>query len=383
MQYRRFGKTNLTVSVFSMGTMRSLASISNFQATLARAIHLGINHIETAGAYGDSETWLGDTLKTVQPLLRLQDEVPLPPLVVTTKVVPTPDAASMARQIDASLSRLQLEKIDCLALHGINTWEHLGWIMAAGGCMEAVLAAKAAGKIGHIGFSTHAAREVIEATIKTHLFEFVNLHYYYLFQRHAPILELAQQQDLGVFIISPADKGGQLFAPSPQLRSLCSPFDPMILMYRWLLSDPRITTLSTGPAIPAELLAVASVADATQPLHPSEIAALERLEDHSDQALGADKCHQCYQCLPCPEEIHIPEVLRLRNLTVAYDMTTFGQYRYRMFENAGHWFPGKQANRCTDCGDCLPRCPEELTIPDLLRDTHARLQGPARRRLWG
>ncbi len=95
-----------------------------------------------------------------------------------------------------------------------------------------------------------------------------------------------------------------------------------------------------------------------------------------------DRCRQCYQCLPCPEAINIPEVLRLRNLAIAYNMTEFGQYRYQMFENAGHWFPGKKGNRCTECGDCLPRCPEQLEIPKLLKDSHQRLNGSPRRRLW-
>ena len=106
-----------------------------------------------------------------------------------------------------------------------------------------------------------------------------------------------------------------------------------------------------------------------------------RLKQENER-LGSDRCAQCYDCLPCPEAINIPEVLRLRNLAIAHDMKAFGEYRYRMFENAGHWFPGKRGDRCTDCGDCLPRCPEQLDIPRLLRDTHDRLSGPKRRRLW-
>ncbi|MFM7575321.1 MAG: 4Fe-4S dicluster domain-containing protein, partial [Microcystaceae cyanobacterium] len=109
----------------------------------------------------------------------------------------------------------------------------------------------------------------------------------------------------------------------------------------------------------------------------------ERLDQTQTETLGSDRCRQCYQCLPCPENIAIPDILRLRNLAIAYDMEKFGQYRYQMLENAGHWFPGRRGEHCTDCGDCLPRCPEKLDIPQLLRDSHQRFQGNPRRRLWG
>ncbi|MBW4460628.1 MAG: aldo/keto reductase [Nodosilinea sp. WJT8-NPBG4] len=374
MDYRRFGRTNLSLSVLSLGTMRALESEKVFRDTLTAGLALGINHIETAQGYGTSERWLGAFLKTAA----VPDK-----LVITTKITPQPDAATMSQRIEESLERLGLNQIHCLAIHGINTPKHLAWVSDAGGCMAAVRRFQAEGRIGHVGFSTHGSREVIEGAIASDQFDFVNLHYYYFFQRHAPILDLATEQDMGIFIISPGDKGGMLYTPPAQLEELCAPFTPLELTYRWLLTDPRITTLSTGPAIPAELAALEGLGDRTQPLTAAEFAALERLSAQESVALGSDRCAQCYDCLPCPEAINIPEVLRLRNLTVAYDMQAFGEYRYRMFENAGHWFPGSKANRCTDCGDCLPRCPEKLDIPTLLRDTHDRLQGPARRRLWG
>jgi hypothetical protein len=376
MHYRRFGKTNLQLSAFSCGTMRCLASQAEARETVERAIASGINHLETARGYGNSERYLGNILHDRLSVSREQ-------LHVTTKLPPTPDAELMGRWIEESLERLKLDYLDCLAIHGINTWEHLAWVKSPTGCMAAVQAAVAKGLVKHVGFSTHAPLEVILAAIATDLFEFVNLHYYYFFQHHAAAVELAHQKDLGIFIISPADKGGRLYAPSPTLERLCHPFSPLALNYRFLLSDRRITTLSVGPANPRELAAPLAVADRDEPLTPEETEALARLEAHARDALGSDRCSQCYQCLPCPETINIPEVLRLRNLSVAYDMTDFGQYRYRMFENAGHWFPGVKGNRCTNCGDCLPRCPEQLDIPALLFDAHERLNGSPRRRLWG
>lgn len=366
MHYRRFGKTELVLSVFSLGTMRCLENTEVLQQVLTAAVNHGINHIETAQAYGQSERYIG------QALSRLDRSK----LVLTTKLLPGSD---VERLVDQSLERLGTSYIDCLAIHGVNTLEHLQQIDQM---MPGLTSVLDDGRVRHIGASSHGALEVVMGAIAHPIISFINLHYYFFNPRNAPAIDLAHQNDLGIFIISPGDKGGQLYTPPDRLTALCAPFDPLLLTYRWLLSDPRITTLSVGPAIAPQLDWPLQIAGQTGPLTPPEQTTLEKLEQLLHTTLDTDLCHQCHQCLPCPEAINIPEVLRLRNLAVAYDMTKFGKYRYGMFERAGHWFPGRKGNRCTDCGDCLPRCPQQLDIPALLRDTHGRLNGPERRRLW-
>jgi uncharacterized protein len=374
MRQRRFGKTNLNLSVFSLGTMRCLSDRQIYRQTIKQAIALGINHLETARGYGKSEEYLGQALQDLA--------IPRQQIYLTTKLSPTPNPQQMGAWIDESLSKLQVDYIDCLAIHGINTWEHLECVTNADGCLAAIQTAMRQGKIRHLGFSTHGSLELILAAIETNLFEFVNLHYYYFFQRNQSAIALAAKKDLGIFIISPGDKGGKLYTPPEKLEELCAPFTPLELNYRFLLSNQTITTLSVGAANPAELTIPLQVADADYPLTVQEQTVFAKLERQLETSLATDLCRQCYQCLPCPAEINIPEILRLRNLTLAYEMQDYGQYRYGMIENAGHWFPGKKGNRCTDCGDCLPRCPEGLNIPTLLRDTHQRLKGKQRRRLW-
>jgi len=161
---------------------------------------------------------------------------------------------------------------------------------------------------------------------------------------------------------------------------------------RWLLSQPEVHTLSLGAAKPEEFEAHRRMAERGEPLSADEHLLFQRL-DGALTDLGNTYCNFCHACLPCPEDVHIPEILRLRNLALTYNMEEFGRYRYKMFVRhdsetgeraggAGHWFPGTQGDFCTDCGDCLPRCPMNLPIPSLLHETHSMLGGEVGKRLW-
>ncbi|BAQ62296.1 aldo/keto reductase family [Geminocystis sp. NIES-3708] len=374
MKYRRFGKTELNLSVFSLGLMRCCYSQSQLLETVKKALELGINHFETARGYGDSEIFLGLALNK----LNIQREK----IFITTKFTPIDDGKIVQQWLDESLSRLGVDYIDNIAIHGINTWQHLDLLTKENSFLTVLQEAKKQGKIKHIGFSTHGSLELISATIFTGFFEFINLHYYFFFQRHIPIIELAKQQDLGIFIISPGDKGGRLYQPSTKLSQICQPFTPLLLNYRFLFSHPQITTLSVGASNADDLIMPLSVANDDGELTNLEKETLTKIDQNLRNTLKTDHCLQCYQCLPCPENINIPEILRLRNLGVGLDMTDYASYRYQMLENAGHWFWGKKGDKCTDCGECLPKCPESLNIPELLRDSHIRFNGSARRRLW-
>ena len=173
-----------------------------------------------------------------------------------------------------------------------------------------------------------------------------------------------------------------LYRPPERLEELCQPFHPLEFGYRFLLERSPIHTLSLGASQPEEFeVALRSLLPSESWAQESE-QIRERLQQAMKTRLQSDQCSQCHACLPCPESINIPEALRLRNLDVAYDMHEYSQYRYNMFERSGHWFPGQLASSCTECGDCLPHCPENLDIPKLLFDTHDRLYIPSIRRLW-
>lgn len=362
MKYRRFGKTEMNLSVLTFGCMQlPLTDEETATRTIHRAVELGINHLETARGYQDSEIRLGKALKSLR-----RDE-----LYITTKIPPKDSEDEMRRAIEESLQRMDLDYMDNFDVHGINNEELLEQTLKSG-TLKAIHKAMDEGLIRHLGFSGHGPLDIILAAIDTQEFESVNLHYYYVFQRNLPAIRRAAELDMGVFIISPTNMGGQLFKAPQKMEDLCAPYTPIEINQRFLLSMNEVHTLSCGPTYPNEFEPHLQAIEMVGPLTAHEREILSRLDSTFD-ILGNTYCSGCNDCLPCPQDVRIPEVLRLRNLTHSLNMEDYGRFRYQMFENAGHWYPGRKAKYCNECGDCLPRCPLQLNIPPLLFETHDRL----------
>jgi predicted aldo/keto reductase-like oxidoreductase len=154
-------------------------------------------------------------------------KLPRDKLIVQTKVAPQATAKEFISTFNTSMQYLQLEYVDLLTLHGINNRQLLEWSVKKGGCLEAARQLQREGRCRHVGFTTHATTEEIHETIRGGEFDYVNLHWYFVNDLNWSCVEAAAAKDMGVFIISPNDKGGKLYAPPKKLVELCRPFSPM------------------------------------------------------------------------------------------------------------------------------------------------------------
>ncbi len=372
---RSFGK-GCDVSLFTLGTMRETENLDKMYSLIKSAHHVGINHLETAAAYGKAEILIGEVLKK----LEFSENIFRKEWIITTKVLPKGDFNYLKNNFENSLNNLKLKKIHNLAIHGINLDEHLEWVVNGEGGKFLKWVIKK-GFVDQVGFSSHGSYKLIEKAINCEVFSFCNLHLHFLDQSKINLAQLALKKQMGVLAISPADKGGRLYAPSKTLLKASAPFHPLELAYRFLLSK-GITTLSLGATKSEDFNIAKKLINSTQKLTSSEINAIENIEKFANEELKSSKCEQCRSCLPCPSEIPIPEILRLRNISIGYGQLEFAKERYNLIGRAGHWWEEKDASFCLQCNECVPKCPSKLNIPDLLKQTHNLLVDKPKKRLW-
>ena len=352
MKYKRFGKTELQMPVISCGGMRyqhkwddipweevPKEGQENLECTINRALELGIKHSETARGYGSSEMQLGFALKNFDRRS----------IILQTKVAPEENPKDFRKTFEKSMKYLQQDYVDLLSLHGLNNRELIKFALKDGGCLEEAYKLKDEGRARHIGFSTHGSNAEIIETIERGDFEYVNLHWYLIAQLNGPAIEAASKKDMGVFIISPNDKGGQLYKPPEKLKQLCQPLEPMAFNDLFCWTNPHVHTISCGAARPGDFDTHVQALEYYDQARETIAPIIENISREVAQTCGEDWFETWHIGIPewsdLPQGINVKDTVRLWTWARAVDLVDFGKSRYNMLGNASHWFPGNPVKK--------------------------------------
>lgn len=335
MNYKRLGKTDYEISTIGIGGIPvQRVGQPEAAAIVATALEMGVNFIDTARGYTDSEEKFGHALRGVRDRF-----------ILATKT-PVRDGEGARRDLETSLRMLQTDFVELYQLHNVSTKADLEQVLAPGGALEAVLQAQAEGLVKFIGISSHSPEILLEA-VETDLFATIQAPVNAVERQFIPALQAAKERDMGTIAMKPL-AGGSFMHP--------------LLALRQLLAEPLLDVLIPGVDSAQQMRQNAELAANWQALNPEEQTILA--QEVAD--LGKGFCRRCEYCLPCPQGIKIPQVFILEGYATRYNLAEWAVGRYSVMD--------EDASHCVDCGICESRCPYHLPIRNMLQRAHGNLR---------
>lgn len=331
MEYRNLGKTGLKVSRLGFGGIPiQRIDAEGTRKLMHQLLDAGVNYIDTARGYTVSEEYLGFGLDGIREHF-----------ILATKGRALTKAAMQA-DIETSLRNLRTDYIDLYQFHNPSAAD-LEQILAPGGAMEAMQEAKAAGKIRHIGVTTHSV-ELFARLVEMDWVETIMFPYNIVENQAQELIEKCTEKGIGFICMKPLAGGA---------------IEDGRLALRYIAANDAVTEIIPGMAAPEELEQNIAAINDTTPLTDAELAAMQQIRD----TLGTQFCRRCNYCAPCTVGISIPSAFLFEGYLSRYGLEDWARDRYNAMAHT--------ASDCIECGACEPRCPYHLPIREMMKKVAA------------
>ncbi len=358
MQYREFGKTGVKLSALGFGAMRLPESDDDAVQVIRRSFELGVNYLDTARIYPDSERKCGLALKG------WRDKV----YVSTKNNLEDTTVEGWWRRLNTSLELLDIDYIDFYqVIHDIKYPAYEEFYLKGGG-MEAVRKAREQGLIKHCCFSTHESVENNMKLIDSGEFEGITIQYNLLDRSNVDVIAHAHECGMGVIVMGPVG-GGRLGSPSEQILKLID--GPVAssaeVALRFVLANPHVTCAISGMKTIKMVEENCATASREERLSDEERLIIEASLDENKR-LAELYCTGCEYCMPCPHGVNISANFQIMNAHRIYGLTEHAQRRYNRLSHPNRPQMGKKAEECVECGECEPKCPQHIQIIAQLKE---------------
>lgn len=367
MQYIDLGKTGLRVSRFGMGCMRFPEDENEAIELVRYALDNGVNYLDTAYAYGNSEEILGKALKD-----GYREKA-----VLATKcpVWLAESHDDFEKFLDEELIRLKTDVIDVYLLHnlGVENWELVEKYDGLSFLDKMVKK----GKIKHKAFSFHGTYDHFVKVIDAYDWEMAQIQLNILdMQVQAGVkgLKIGADKGIPMVIMEPLRGGGLVDKMPDKVKNLLNEFPNKRSIvewaFRWLYSMEETSVILSGVSSMDQLkqnISIFSEAEYNVMSDEDNKLIVETVAAFKEQYLIP--CTYCNYCMPCPYGVEIPEIFDMYNISKSFDQGLDAIIYKQNFINTK-----KDAGQCTECNQCVSLCPQSIAIPDELKKAHLLLK---------